>query len=63
MLTPKIKNTVKYEKCTYDIYAFKKLNKAEIKLSLRQWLIHTKRKTLPKSGHYKIISIFGFDSE
>ena len=63
MITPKIKNTVKYKKSTYDIYAYKKLNEAEIKLTLKQWLIHTKRKTLPKSGHYKIISILGFDSE
>lgn len=63
MSTPKIITTVKIGKCTFEIYAYKKLNKAEIKLSLKQWLFHTRRKTLPKSGHYKIISILGFDSE
>lgn len=61
--TPKIKTTVKIENCKFDIYAYKKLNNAEVKFALKQWLKQTKRTTLPKSGHYKIISILGFDLE
>ncbi len=63
METPQIKTTVKIGKCTFEIYSYKKLNNAEIKLTLKQWLFHTRRKAIPKSGHYKIISILGFDPE
>lgn len=62
-MIPNVKNIVIVGNCKFTIYAYKKLNKAEIKLALRQWLRQTNRKTIPKSGNYKIITIFGFDSE
>ena len=63
METPKIKTTVKVNNCIFEIYAYKKLNKSEIQLALRQWMQKNRRKTLPQKGHYKIISILGFDLE
>ena len=63
METPKVKTTVKVNNCTFDIYAYKKLSKSEVQFALRHWMRSKRRKTLPKNGHYKIISIIGFDHE
>lgn len=51
-MMPNVKNIVIIENCKFTIYAYKKLNKAEIKLALRQWLRQTRRKTIPKFGNY-----------
>lgn len=63
MELPNVKNTIHVNKCVFEIYAYKKLSNAEVTLALRQWLRNSKRKKLPSSGHYKIISIAGFDLE
>lgn len=63
MNTPAIKTTVKIGNCTFDIFAFKKLSESEAKHAIKQWMRQTKRKTLPSTGHFKIISILGFDGE
>lgn len=63
METPKIRTTVKINNCKFDIYAYKKLNAAEAKFAIKRWFHNSKRKTFPKSSHFKIISILGFDFE
>ncbi len=63
MNTPNIKTSVKIGNCVLDIFAYKKLSEKEIKLTIRQWMKQTRRKKLPNTGHFKIISILGFDGE
>ncbi len=62
MKKPKVKNTVKIDECVFTIYAYKKLTKSEVLLSIRQWMLHTRRKTIPKKGRFTIYSILGFDT-
>lgn len=61
MEMPNIKTTVKINNCVFEIYAYKKLSYAECKSEIRNWILQTNQKTIPLNGHFKIISINGFD--
>lgn len=51
------------KKLVFDIYAYKKLTQKECEFAVQSWMLSEKRKSLPKTGHFKIITIAGFDEE
>ncbi len=64
METPRVKTRFRItEKLVFDIYAYKKLTQKECAFAIQTWMRSKKRKSLPKTGHFKIITIAGFDEE
>jgi len=45
------------------IYAFRKVRPDEIKTAAALWLKQSNRRTFPKSGIGKVITILGFDDQ
>lgn len=64
-MTPNVITKVKISGTEFmlHIYAFRKASPNEIKAAAALWLKQSKRRTFPKSGTGKIITILGFDDQ
>ncbi len=64
-MNPDVVTTVKIPDSEFvlHIYAFRKLSPGEIKTAAGMWLRQNKRRTFPKSGTGKVITILGFDDQ
>lgn len=45
------------------VYAFRKLSAGEASVAAKSWLKENKRRTFPKSGTGKVITILGADDQ
>lgn len=59
MQTPNIITKVKIETTTFEIYAYRKLSKAECQFSIRYYLQQRHLKAVPKNKRIKIITTIG----
>lgn len=63
MELPNVVTKVRNESFTLSIFAYRKLTKAEIDLSITTYLRQNGNKTLPKEGKGKLITTIGaFDT-
>lgn len=60
---PHITTDVKIGEFTLHCVAYRKLTKSELKQCAYKWLQQNHRRTFPKKGSAKIITIFGYDLE
>lgn len=61
MLMPTVETPVKIGGFLLRVYAYRKVTKLEAQLAGGQWLKENKRKTYPKHGEGKVLTIFGFE--
>ncbi len=61
--TPSIVTDAKIGKFILHCVAFRKLSRSELEQCAREWLIQNHRRTFPKTGSAKIITIYGHNLE
>lgn len=64
-MNPDVLTTVKIPNTEFvlHIYAFRKVHPNEARAAASMWLKQNKRRTFPKSGSGKVITILGFDDQ
>lgn len=61
-LYPNVKTVVHVGKLTVEILAYRHLTKDECAAAIRNYLLKTRRKSLPTKGLIQIVTIIGIDS-
>lgn len=64
-MNPNVVTTVKIPNTDFvlHIYAFRKIQPNEVRSVAAMWLRQHNRRTFPKSGTGKVITILGFDDQ
>lgn len=55
--------TIPNSEFVLHVYSFRKVRPDEIRMAASMWLKQNKRRTFPKNGSGKVITILGFDDQ
>lgn len=58
---PSVETLVKIGNFELTVVAYRAITRAEADMAARQYLLNTKRRTFPKTGKGKLVTIIGHD--